>query len=149
MLISVLTSVACRPRNQASVLHDDWHAGGVVLRCGRKTTCISQAVQSQVSSCDEESAHVRLPAIRLQSVLLIGLRQQHEWLLPYVTTRTAGGLKLSDQTSRQRKTGKTRRGKQERCPTDCCNSQPVIDQLTVVSVLQDLCTSCVPLRRSL
>ena len=107
-----LTSVACRPRNQASVLHDDWQASSAVLRCSRKTTCISQASQLQVSSCDVESAHARLSALHPQSALLIVLRQQHGWSLAYVPTSTAGSLKMFTQTASQRKTGENHHGKQ-------------------------------------
>ena len=64
VLVSALTSVACRlQRVVVGVLHDDWHAFGAVRRCGRKKTCISQALQLQVSSFVVESAHARVSAL--------------------------------------------------------------------------------------
>ena len=69
VLVSALTSVACRLQKQARNLPDNWHASGAVQRCGRKTTCISQTFQLQVSSCELESAHARTSALRLQTAV--------------------------------------------------------------------------------
>ena len=124
-----------------------------VLRCGRKTTCLSQASQLQVSWCDIESAHDRLSALRPQSALLIVLRQQHGWSLPSVPSRTAGSLKLFIQTASQRKTGENHHEKQvsgtKGVPLTAVIYSLLSDQLTVVALLQDLCTNAVPQRRSL
>ena len=69
VLVSALTSVACRLQKQGGNSPDNRHACGAVQRCGRKTTCISQAFQLQVSSCDFESAHAQTAALRLQTAV--------------------------------------------------------------------------------